>query len=190
MQRPGLGMFERNATVAMHNRFRQPRRARREQDVQRVIERNCLKPQWRVIGEQSIPCADTRITRELALGLKVTDVHDVLKGRKRCSDLIDMRAAVNALGAVHVAIDGNQHLRLDLCPAVGYCTHPKLGRTRTPNCTKARRCQERNQRLRDVRAERNHPIAAADAPFDEAGPTTCDLIDQLCPGDLATVTAL
>ena len=64
------------------------------------------------------------------------------------------RARSIALAAVHVAVDREQHLRLDLREAVDHAARAELGRDAGPDRAEAGGGQERDERLGDVRAGR------------------------------------
>ena len=55
MQREGLQVLEEDPAVAVDDRLRQPGRARRVEDVQRVRERHGLELERAGLGEKLVP---------------------------------------------------------------------------------------------------------------------------------------
>ena len=63
------------------------------------------------------------------------------------------------LAAVAVAVDGEQHLRLDLAEAVEHALHAEIGRAGRPDRAEAGGREHRDDRLRHVRHEAGDAVA-------------------------------
>ena len=144
--------------MAVDDRLRLAGGARGEQHAQRVRERDRLEREISRFREQLGP--GRRVGQCVRA---VGDVHDVLDGRQPGADLGDLLAAVDVLGAVAVAGDGQQHLRLDLPEPVDHAAGAELRGAARPDRAQAGGGQERHQGLGDVRQVGHHPVAPADA---------------------------
>ena len=91
--------------------------------------------------------------------------------------------AVDVAIAVPVAVDGEQHPRLDLGQPVDDRPDAELRRARRPHGAQRRGGEERDDRLRDVGQVRGHPVAPAHAERDEARPAARDGVAQLVRGE-------
>ena len=180
MQRERLEVLDHDAAVAVHDRLRESRRARAVEHVQRMVERHRLELDRLVLGEQRRP-----VVGALA---EVRDVHRVLERRERGFDRAHFVTPVDDLLAVAVAVDREQHLRLDLCEAVDDRAGPELRRARRPDRAQARGRRERDQRLLDVRRVRRDPIALGDTEPAQTGATARDRVDELGPRELTRGT--
>ena len=101
-----------------------------------------------------------------------------VRQRARCARATASRRAARAttsrrsksLAAVAVAVDGEQHLRLDLREAVDHAARAEVRRAAT---TRSRRCdaqaRKRDDRLGDVRQVGGDAVARADAERAQAG---------------------
>ena len=94
------------------------------------------------------------------VAVEVRDVHDVAQRRQGGDDLVDLLGPVDVLGAVAVAVDGDEHDRLDLGEAVDHRAHAELRRAARPHRADRRRGEEGDQRLGDVRGVGDDTVAA------------------------------
>ena len=93
--------------------------------------------------------------------------------------------AVDPLPAVRVAVDGQQHLRLDLGEAVDHAARPELGRDAGPDRAQAGRGQEGDQRLGAVGQVGDDAVALLHAQRLQARAHACDLFSQFAEAELA-----
>ena len=110
---------------------------------------------------------------------------DGLQARQPLADGGDLLAAVDEPLAPAVAGDGEQHLRLELAEPVDHAAHAELGRARRPDRAEARRGEEGDERLRDVRQVRDDAVAGADAEPLQPGAGARDLLAQVAERELA-----
>ena len=104
--------------------------------------------------------------------------------------LRDDVAAVEVLAAVAVAVDGEQHLRLDLREAVDDAARAEVGRAARPDGAERGACEERGQRSRGCsacRRRRGRPRRRRGARSPAAMRAVC--VAQLAPGPLAAARA-
>ena len=164
-----LQVLEQDPAVAVDDPLRQARRARGEEDVERMRERHRVELDGPGSREQlsqgTAPGTwrrrNTRRRRpSRELGRALTESGHVL-------------GPVDDLLAVAVTADGEQHLGLDLPESVDDAAGAELGRARRPDRAEARRRQERGDRLRDVREVRDDAVARTDAEPLQAGAHPC-----------------
>ena len=175
---PELELLEQDPALPLDDRLRQPGRPRRVEHPQRVVERDRLERERVVAEEAVLPAA----------AVEVAEPHD--RRADLLADRRDRRAAVEVLAAVAVAVDREQHLRLDLGEAVDDAARAELRRGRRPHRAERRRGQERRERLRDVRQVRRDAVAAPDAAGGEPGADRRRLRPQPSPGPLAQLAQL
>jgi hypothetical protein len=89
------------------------------------------------------------------------------------------------LAAVVVAVDGDQHLGLDLAEAVEHALHAEIGRARAPHRAQARGRQHRDDRLGHVRQLGGDAVAAPDAGRLERMMQPADRGVEVAPAHLA-----
>ena len=111
-------------------------------------------------------------------------MHGVAQRRQRGLDRLDVGALVDDLLAVAVAVDREQHRRLDLREAVDDRAGAELGRARRPHRAQARGGEERDDRLGDVGQVRGDAIAALHTEAHEPGATARDAVGEVRPRDL------
>ena len=121
-----LQVLQQDAAVALDDRLRQPRRAGRVEHPQRMVERHRLEGELGRLGQQIVPARRHQ--------------HGVLERRDGRLDFAHPRPAVEVASAVPVALNGDQHLGLDLPEAVD---HAWACRTRARSSTRSRRCSRR-----------------------------------------------
>ncbi len=105
------------------------------------------------------------------------------RGQRRLQ-LGDHGPAVEGLAAVGVAVDGEQHLWLDLLESVDHAAAAHVGRAARPDRAQAGAGQQRHHRLGDVRQVGDHPVAAAHTHVAQRRRDRGDLAFQLGPADL------
>ena len=84
-------------------------------------------------------------------------------------DLLDDAAAVEIAAAVAIAVDREQHRRLDLGEAVDHRARAEVRRAARPDRAEAGGGQKRRDRLGDVRHVRRDAVAGTDAERAQAG---------------------
>jgi hypothetical protein len=156
--------------------FGRARRPRREEDEERVAERDGLEAEWRRLGQELRP-RDRAVGRLVVLAVRQVD--DRFEAGKPLCDRGHLLAAVDVALAVAVARDGEQHPGLDLREAVYDGARPELRGAARPDRSEARRREEGDERLGDAREIGDDSVAAPDAePLESrAGPR--DLLAQL-----------
>ena len=177
-----LQVLEQDPAMAVHDRLREPGRPGREENVERVVERERVERELPALGEEIVP--GDRVGKRVVLPADVRDVHDGLDAWKLAAHLRDLLAPVDLLVAVPVAGDGEDDLRLELPEAVEHAAHAELGRARRPDRAEARAREEADQRLGDVREVGDYSVAAADAQALQAGAGARDLLTEVAERQL------
>ena len=166
--------------MAVHDRLRQAGRARGEEDVERVGERQRVereRPPARRGARPTRPRPGSR--RAAAYGTSTTGSRlGSPRGSRR------RLAPVDVLVAVAVAADREQHLRLELAEPVEDAADAELRRARRPDRAEARGREERDERLGDVREVGDDAVAGADAEPLQAGARARDLVAELAERQL------
>ena len=160
----------------------------REEDVERVVERDRVELERPGLADQVVP--SDRVRQRVVGSAGVRHVHHVLERRQRRADLRDLGAAVDRLVAVAVAGDRQQHLGLDDAEAVDHAARPELRRAGGPHRAEARGGQEGHQRLGDVRHVGDDAIAGADAEPAQPGARGANLLAQVGEAQLERVARL
>ena len=114
--------------------------------------------------------------------VEVGHQHDLLDCRQVRDDLLDDVTPVEILAAIAVAVDGEQHLGLDLPEAVDHRYMAHVGRCRRPDRADARYCQQRHHSLRNVRHVGDHAVARLDPKRLERVGDSRNLAFQFVPG--------
>ena len=178
-------MLDQLTAVSVHDRFRQPGRARGEQDVNRVVERDLLELERCALGCQLLPADGIR-----DLGVSERNPDHVLDRRDPPPDRLDLPAPVDVAVAVAVSADGQKHARLDLREAVDDAAGPELRGASGPDRADACGRDEADQRLGDIRHVRDHAIAFSDSEAQKPGPHPAGLLDQLAERELTRTARL
>ena len=139
-----LQVLQQRAAGAVHDALRHAGRARRVQDVERMIER-----QPRVVdrpagdtARRTRPSATARERREL-VGVADPFLRDTARRRRARpigslrDDLRHLVEDRDRLAVVPVAVDGEEHARLDLAEAVEHALHAEVRRARRPDAPRA-----------------------------------------------------
>ena len=171
--------------MAVDDRLRQAGRARREEHVERVVERNRVELERPCLCHELVP--RDRV-RELVSSIR--DVDDAAQRRQTGAHLRDLHAAVDPRLAPAVAVDGEQHARLELAEAVEHAARPELGRAGRPDRAEAGCGQEGDERLGDVRQVRDHPVAGADPEPLEPGARPSHPVAQVAEGQVERIARL
>ena len=154
-----------------------------EEHVERVVERDLLVLQRRVLGQQVGPRRDRDpgVLRRRAVGVEVGQVHQVLQALRGEGghDLGHLVGARHGLVAVGVAVHRHQHARPDLAEPVDHRLRPELRRHRAEDRPEARAREQHDEGLADVGRVRRHAVAAAHAEPRQAGPAARDVGAQL-----------
>ncbi len=134
-----------------------------------MIERQAREfERLRSVGREPIvPCdraADRGHRQRGAPGFaQVRDHDDALDRGQRGDDLGDLVLDRNRLAVVPVAIDGEEHARLDLPEAVEHAAHAEIGRARRPHRAEAGAAQHRDDGLGHVGNVGGDTVARGDA---------------------------
>ena len=180
-----LELLEEDPAVALHDRLRQAGRARRVEHPQGVVEGHLLEARLGALapGLELAPGDRSRERRRIEGGVGVRQQHGARHRRQLGEDAAHRLEAIEVATAVAIAVDREQHLRLDLGEAVDDAPGAELGRRARPDRSEAARGQERDQRLRDVRHVGDDAIAALDAETAQPGGHARDGLRQLAPGE-------
>ena len=112
------------------------------------------------------------------------------QARHRLLQAGDRLAAVEVLAAVAVAVDGEQHLGLDLGEAVDHAGRAEVGRAARPDRADRGGGEEGDDRLGDVRQVGDDAVAALDPELAQPRGDGGDLGAQLAPAQLAELAQL
>jgi hypothetical protein len=172
-------VLEEDPALAVDDRLGQARRPRAEEQPQRVVEGHLLEGQRLVAGHE---------IRRPAAAVEVAEAHD--RGADLLGDAGDDLAAVVVAPAVAVAVDGKEHLGLDLREAVDDRARAELGRGARPHRADRGGGQEGGDRLGDVRHVGGHPVAGTDAHAPQPAGDAGGLLAQLAPRPLRQLAQL
>ena len=178
LQRQRLLVLDDDPAVPVHDPLRQPGGAGGVEHPERVVERD------RLVGELA-PLLGERLPAHRVLDRLADGQDGRAQRRQLLAERRDGRADVEALAAVDIAVDGEQHGGLDLGEPVVHGAGPEVRRARRPDRAEAGRGQERHERLDAVGRQRDHPVAATDPERDESRPRPADELAQLTTGDRA-----
>ncbi len=167
-----LHLLEQDPALAVDDRLGQPGRARAVEHPDRVPERH--------LGELELGAGPEEPIRP-ARARQIAERHHALERRDRPGDLLDDLAAVEVAAPVAVAVDRQQHLRLDLGKAVDHAPGAELGRRRGPDRPERRAGEHRGHGLGDVRHVRRHAVALGDAQCAQPRRNRRRLRAQLAP---------
>ena len=179
VEREHLEVFEENPAVTVHDRLGHAGGPRREEHVERMVGSD--------LRESGFPGpADELVPRDVVArrGVQVRDANGRAHRREAGAQRVDLVVSVQSARAVPVAVDDEQHGRLDLGEAVEHGARAELRRARRPHRAEARGREERDDRLRNVGEKRGHAVAGPDAEAREPGPGARDLIGELVPREL------
>ena len=181
VQAERLDVLEQHAAVPVHDRFRQAGGARREQHVQRMVERNGLERDRlvRCVGEELGPSHDRHRHLDGCIGVEVGEQDDVLHRGQRGHDLGQFCSPIDRLESVLVAVDGDDDHRFELRPPIDDGAHAELGCGRREDRAEAGRRQAQHDRLGDVGQVRGHAVTAPNTQRAQAGATASDSGDQV-----------
>ena len=183
MQAQHLEVLEEDPAVAVHDRLGHAGRAGGVQHVQRMVGGDLLELDGPGCASEVAP-GDRAGHRLVA---EVLQRHRRLQAGEAVADRLHLGAAVDVAAAVSIAIDDEQHLRIDLAETVEHRLHAELGRAACPHRAEARGGQEGNDRLGDVRQVGGDAIAGADTEALQSCPRPADLVSQLVPRQSTTV---
>jgi len=190
VQQVGLQRLEHEAAMAVHDRLGHAGGARRIDDPQRMVERYRRERAVGCAGERIGPahhlhrCACGTHRAQARPAVEVGHEDDRAHAGQLPHELANHVAPVEVLAAVAIAVDREQHLRLDLPEAVEHAHRPHVGRRARPDRAQARGRQQRDHGLRNVRHVRDAAIAGGDAePLQRRG-ERAGLRAQAIPADL------
>ena len=111
-------------------------------------------------------------------------MHDRPQRRQELPDGGHLFAAIDELLAVAVAGDRQQNGRLELAQPADHAPRTELGRARCPDGAEARRREEGDERLGDVREIGDDAVAGSDAESLQARARSRDLLTQVAERQL------
>ena len=194
MEREHLEVLGDDAAVAVDDRLGEARRARAVQHVQRVVDGDGREGQRlrRCPGEQLVPRVLLRGARSLrtARRVEIRDVDDVAQRRQGGDDLGDVVAPIDVLGAVAVAVDGDEHDRLDLPEAVDDRANPELRSATRPDRPERGGGEQGDECLGNVRGVGDDTIARSDTEPAQGGRAALDTEREVFPRQLDRVARL
>src|SRR5262249_21142561 len=122
-------MLDERPARAMEDALGNAGRARRIEDVERLVERErrIVRPRTTVRAQEGVPlpAADDR----------------ALDRRQLRENLPDLRPLVERLSGVRVRVGRDEDARLDLAEPIQYALHAEIGRARRPRCADRRRAE-------------------------------------------------
>src|SRR5262245_25421244 len=152
-----LQLLDGDAAVAVDDRLRQPGRAGREQDEQRVRERHLLEvkrvaPRIRT-SDHVLPEQCARRNWRAIVRIEIRKMHNVLERRQLADDLADIGVPIERLSAVAVAVDAEQQLRRELRVTIEYAPRSEVRSTACPHGADARGGEHRDDRSEEHTSE-------------------------------------
>ncbi len=182
LQPDRLGVLDEDPAVPVHDRLGETGRARGVQDVQRVVERHLLELEGTALRDQLGP---RRRALDRRVRVEVREQHGRGQPGQRRADLAHLGPAVDGLGAVPVALDGEQDLRVDLLEASHDAGRPELGGARRPHRAEAGGGQEGHEGLVDVGEVGDHTVPPTHAEALQSRPHARHLVAQIPEGQRA-----
>ena len=157
-----------------------------------MVEGHLLERRLRALpgGEQLRPARGRRHQRALGLGFHQPDDDGPGELRHRLDQRSHRGRAVELLAAVAVAVDGDQHLGLDLGEAVDHRARAEVRRAARPDRADRGGREEGDDRLRPVGQIRGDAVSRLDSKRAQAGGRGRHLAAQLAPGQLAQLAPL
>ena len=135
-------------------------------------------------------CSPSDVRLGASTAVEVRHVDDVAQRRQGGDDVGDVVGAVDVLGAVAVAVDGDQHARLDLGEAVDHRAHAELRCATRPDRSERGGGEEGDECLGDVGRVGDDTIAFTDAELAQCGRAAAHPEAQVVPGQLDGVACL
>jgi len=158
-------MLQKNAACRVHDTFRHAGRARGEQYIKRMIERQALKADGAdgVTGGRRLECHRIADRRRRLIGL-AQQRHDYRQRRagELGRDVAHLLGRRDCLAIIVVAVAGYEKLRLDLSETIERALHAEIGRAGRPDRPERGDGQHCGHRLRHVGQHRRHPVADTD----------------------------
>ena len=182
MQAHALQHLDQRAGVAVHDRLRHAGRAGRVHDPERMRGRHLRRFERDIALDQRGPRDGAGRARGLVPPVQVRHEHGVPQRRQRRAHLGEQRAAVVVLAAVAVAVGRDQHLGRDLAKAVEHRHRAHVRRTHRPHRADARAREEGDHGLRNVRQDRDQPVAGHHAERAQRGGEGRHLALEFAPG--------
>ena len=141
-------------------------------------------------GQEVVPADRAAQLRDVRLGVEVGDDDGVLDRGHLGKQAGDDLAAIEVAAVVAVAVDAEEHLRLDLREPVDDRAGAEVGRAARPD--RADRCggEEGDHRLGQVRDVGDDPVAAPDSALAQSGGRAGDVLAELAPGHRAELAQL
>lgn len=179
MQAGLLEVFEQDAALGLDDGLGQAGGAGGVQHPQRVVERDLLVVGFGLGRGRRVPVQGAFG----GLGAEQRDVDGGAHRGQSGAQFGDSGGAVVGLAAVAVAVDREQHDRLDLLEAVQHAAGAEVGGAGGPYAADGRGGQERDDRVRGVGYVAADAVAGGDAEPAQFGGERGDLAAQFGPGD-------
>ena len=180
-----LELLDEDAAVAVGDRLGQAGRAGREQDPERMAERDLLEAERRGgdrrVIHHVVPAEGVLSRRARVFRVQQGQVDDVLQARQAGGDLCGLLAPVVVTAAIPVPVGAHQHLGRELAEPVGGPAPAEVRRAAGPDRADARRGEHGDHGLRDVRQVGGDPVAGADAHGAQPGGEGPDLARERLP---------
>ena len=129
----------------------------------RVLDRRRPARRRRTRPSATAPRIARQVLRALPRDLEIRNDDDALDRGQLRDDVGHLVEDRQRLAVVPVAVDGEEHARLDLPEAVEHALHAEIRRARRPHGAQARRPEHRADRLGHVGDVRRDPVARRDA---------------------------
>ena len=173
--------------MPVDDRLRQARGAGGEQRPQRMIERNLRVLELRrgdgAPPEERLPVHGVGQRQGVIVRIKVRQVDDVLERGQARGDVAQLRAAVEGLAAVAIAVDAEEHLRGQLGEAVERAALAEIRRAARPGRADGGGRQHRGHGLGDVRHPGDHPVAGHHAERAQLGRERAHAVAEGVPAE-------
>ncbi len=165
-----LQVLQQRAAGAVDDALRNAGRSRREENVERMVERQAdvVDRDRRRAARGTHPRRPRRgRARRPAGPCPVASRYGITTTRSTVGSCATISATLSQdrqrLAVVPVAVDGDEHARLDLAEAIEHALHAEVRRAGRPDRAKARRAQHRLHRLGHVGNVGGHPVARGHA---------------------------
>ena len=172
-----LEVLEEDPAVPVDDRLRQAGRARAVEHEEWMVEGHLLEWQLATLRHQLGP--GDRVGNASFRPVEIGDHHGRRQARERGADGGHLVGPVHVAAAIPIAVDREEHLRLDLAEPIHHAARAELWRAARPDGAERGRGQDRDRRLGYVRKVGRDAIPAADAQTNEARPRPGDRVAQV-----------
>jgi hypothetical protein len=185
-----LELLEQDPALALDDRLRQAGRAGRVEDPEGVGEGDTVERQVRRVpaGREELRPRDRPVERRVRV--EVGQQHGRAQARHLRAQPVHDLAPVERSAVVAVAVDREQHGRLDLREAVHHAARSEVRRAARPHRPDRRAREHRGDRLGDVRQVGDDAISPRDALGAQPGRDPRAQRAQLAPRQLRQLAPL